>query len=157
MKLVAWRIVQSRHAQVAFDGEGARLYGGRWNHRGTPMVYTAGSVSLAALEMLAHLEAHQLLNDYVCIPITFEEDFCRKLDLDSLPDDWRVDPTPSAAKDVGSQWARDLSSAVLAVPSALVPLEMNFLINPHHSDFSKLEIGDAQAFQYDPRLIKRES
>lgn len=120
------------------------------------MVYTAGSVSLAALEMLAHLEAHQLLNDYVCIPITFEENFCRKLDLESLPDDWRVDPAPSSTKDVGAKWARDLSSAVLAVPSVLVPLEMNFLINPHHPDFEKLEVGDAQTFNYDERLIKRD-
>ncbi len=157
MKWVAWRIIQARHVDVAFTGDGARLYGGWWNHKGTLMVYAAGSVSLAALEMLAHLETHQLLNDYVCIPVTFDEAFCRKIDLASLPDDWRLDPVPSSTKDVGTQWTRDLSSAVLAVPSALVPLEMNFLINPRHPDFEKLDVGDSQAFQYDPRLIKRDS
>lgn len=154
--LVAWQIVQARHADVAFTGEGARLYGGRWNHKGTMMVYTAGSVSLAALEMLAHLETHQLLNDYVCLPISFDETLCYKLDLDNLPDDWRSDPAPASTRDIGTQWVRGLSSVVLAVPSALVPLEMNFLINPQHPDFDKLDMGDAQAFQYDPRLIKRD-
>lgn len=152
--LVVWRIVQARHAERALTGEGARLYGGRWNHKGTPLIYTAESLSLAALEMLAHLESHHLLQKYVCIPISFDDALCRKINLDSLPEDWRSDPAPVSTKNVGTKWVQDLSSVVLAVPSVLVPLEFNFLINPNHPQIDALEVGDIQAFQYDPRLIK---
>ena len=120
------------------------------------MVYTAGSISLAALEMLVHLEAYQLLSVYVCIPVEFDDSLCRRIDLSDVPDDWTSDPAPPSTRDMGTDWARGAASVVLTVPSVLVPLETNFLINPLHPDFSKLAVGAPQPFQYDPRLIKTE-
>lgn len=152
MTLKAWRIIQAHHAKSAFTGEGARRYGGRWNQRGTPMVYIAGSLSLAALEMLVHLEASEVLNTYVCIPVSFSDSLCRK--LDTLPDNWADDPAPSSTKDIGTAWGHNADSVVLAVPSVLIPEETNYLINPLHPDFGKLQIDDPEPFQYDPRLIK---
>jgi RES domain-containing protein len=154
LRLAGWRIVQSRHAKMAFDGEGARRFGGRWNHKGTPVVYTASSMSLAALEMLVHLSAPEILIRYVSIPIEFDDSLCIRLDPKSLPRNWRNSPPLIATRDVGTEWVNNGASAILAVPSAMVPAEWNFLINPKHPDFRKVSIGGQQPFKYDPRLLK---
>ena len=120
------------------------------------MIYTAGSLSLAALEMLVHLEAVQLLNTYICIPVEFSDNLCVHLDPSSLPEDWATDPAPTSTRDIGTTWAQSVHSSVLSVPSALVPLEKNYLLNPLHPDFGKVNIGVPQKFQYDPRLIKKQ-
>jgi RES domain-containing protein len=154
LTLTAWRIVQTQHAERALSGEGARLYGGRWNHKGTPLVYTASSLALAALELLVHLEIAQILEAYVGIAVEFAEEQCHTLAPSRLPADWASFPAPNATREIGTQWARQGHSAVLAVPSVLVPVEMNFLFNPQHPDFVKLKVGKPTAFHFDPRLMK---
>jgi len=153
MTVTAWRIVYVRLAPDAFSGEGARLYGGRWNHRGHDMVYTAGSVSLAALELLVHLETPQLLEAYVQIPASFGSDTCRSLDLDHLPRDWASNPAPDSTKGIGDEWLASGESPVLRVPSVLVPTESVYLINPHHPSFREIHIGEPGSFEFDARLI----
>lgn len=155
MKITAWRIVQAKYFQSAFDGEGAGRFPGRWNHRGTPMVYTAGSLSLAAMEMLVNIEAEQVLNAYMSVPVTFDEELCKRINPQQLPADWASYPISPATRDLGTSWAQSKTSAVLAVPSAVVQIETNFLLNPLHPDFSKIGIGRAEAFAYEPRIIKR--
>ena len=154
MRLTGWRIVQPRRVKMAFDGEGARLYGGRWNHTGTSVIYTASSMSLAVLEMLVHLHAPELLKRYVTISIEFDDSLCIRLDPKSLPRNWRNNPALIATRDIGTDWISKSGSAVLAVPSAVVPAEWNFLLNPKHPDFGKVAIGNPQPFKYDPRLLK---
>jgi RES domain-containing protein len=154
VNITAWRIVQAKFLGSAFDGEGARRFPGRWNHRGTPMIYTAGSLSLAAMEMLVNIDAGQVLNAYMSVPVTFDGDLCRRLDPGQLPADWSSYPIPPATRDIGSAWAQSMKSPVLAVPSAVVRIETNFLLNPLHPDFAKIRIGSAEAFAYDPRLLK---
>ena len=146
--------MQKKHAATAFNGEGARLFGGRWNGKGTPMVYTASTLSLAALEMLVHLESDQILQAYLCIPIEFGAALCQTLAQADLPTDWHVDPIPASTQDLGNRWVISAASVVLAVPSVLVPVEHNFLLNPQHPEFSKIKIGAAEVFHYDPRLLK---
>jgi len=119
------------------------------------MIYTAGSLSLAALEMLAHLEASQLLNDYACVPLSFDAHLCRRLDASRLAPDWRAYPAPISTRDLGTTWAQSAASAVLAVPSALVPAETNYLLNPLHPAFPQVVAGNPEGFRFDPRLIKR--
>ena len=118
------------------------------------MVYTGGSLSLAALELLVHLESFQILKDYVCIPVGFDDSLVRRLDRAQLPADWREDPAPPSTKDIGDSWVASLGSAVFAVPSVIVPEDDNFLLNPAHPGFKSLDIGQPQTFGYDPRLIK---
>ncbi len=154
MTVTAWRIVQARLAGDAFTGEGARLFGGRWNHKGTRMVYTAGSVSLAALELLVHLEAPQLLESFVQIPVEFNERICSILDPASLPADWTDSPAPASTKDLGTEWVGAHETAVLAVPSAIVPTESIFLLNPEHPDFEAMRIGRPGSLKIDARLLK---
>lgn len=152
--ITSWRIVQPRHLPTAFDGLGAGRYPGRWNERGTPIVYTACSLSLAALEMLVHLPGPNILQRYQSIPVSFDEALCRQLSPKDLPPDWAYDPAPLSTRALGTQWIADASSVVLAVPSAVVPIETIFLLNPRHPDFPDLTIGEARHFQFDPRLLK---
>lgn len=154
MTITSWRIVQSRHLLSAFSGEGAKLYPGRWNHRGIPVVYTAGSLSLAAMEMLVHLDSAEILQLYIVVPVTFDKRFCLTLDPTVLPADWTSVAHLPYTRDIGTTWVARNDSVVLGVPSSIVGIETNFLLNPQHPDFHKLEIGSARKFHYDPRLLK---
>ena len=152
MSVVAWRIVKQKHVKDAFSGEGARRYGGRWNSKGTAIVYTAQSQSLAALEIMVHTEFPELLEYYAAIPVTFEEVLIEKLDVSRLPKDWRAYPAARAVRALGDDWIASRNSVVLQVPSVVIPSENNFLLNPAHRDFAKLEIGEAKTFEFDPRF-----
>jgi RES domain-containing protein len=151
----AWRIVKASKAASAFDGEGARLHGGRWNSPGTAMVYGAQHESLAVLEVLVHLQASALLTAYATVPVEFSERAVETVDPATLPRNWRHSPAPSALQALGDQWAAEGRSAVLRVPSAIVPREWNYLLNPAHAGFRRLRIGDPEAFRFDARLRPR--
>ncbi|HWB18350.1 MAG TPA: RES domain-containing protein [Vicinamibacterales bacterium] len=152
MLVTAWRIVKARYADHAFDGEGARLEGGRWNSPGTPMVYTSDSAALAALEMLVHLGRRSVLNAYVLIPCTFDEAIVGRLDEKKLPDDWRSSPAPQALQMLGDDWAKSGRSAVLRVPGVIMAGDSNFLLNPNHPDFQRVRVLRARPFAFDARL-----
>ena len=151
---IARRIVQARVAGRAFTGEGARRYGGRWNSNGVAVVYTAGSTSLAILEVLVHIPTYDILDEYVHIPVEFDNKFVLALNPDELPAKWDKDPSPHANKQIGDSWVGNQRSLILELPSVIVPTEKNFLINPAHPDFSKLKIGEPQRFEFDPRRLK---
>jgi RES domain-containing protein len=140
---------------TAFSGEGARRYPGRWNERGVPVVYTAASLSLAAMEMLVHLGETGALDRYVSIPIHFDSKLCQRLSPSDLPSDWSTAPAPVSTRTLGTRWAQSRASAVLAVPSCLVPIETVFLLNPLHPDFGKIKVGVTCEFRFDERLFKR--
>jgi RES domain-containing protein len=152
LSITAWRIVKAKHAAAAFDGAGARRFGGRWNSRGVPMVYTAGSQSLAVLETLVHLEASDLLRHYRLIPVTCDDRMVRLLDPGTLPSNWNLRPTPASIRAIGDEWVMSGKSVVLQVPSVVVPGESNYLINIAHPDFGKFTIGKPQPYRFDPRL-----
>ena len=148
----AWRIVRSLHFQSAFTGEGAARYGGRWNSRGRPVVYTSWSKSLAALEILVHLNP-PLPFRYVSVQIEFEERLVTRLVSSALPLDWRLEPPPQSTKQVGDAWLRARESAILAVPSVIIPDETNYLLNPGHPEFQDIIFGQPEPFMFDPRLL----
>lgn len=152
--LTVWRLVTARFADSAFSGEGARLYGGRWNRKGVPMVYTAATQSLAMLEMLVQDEP--LRARYVVIPASIPSGLrIDRIVVSELPGDWRSPAGREHLQDLGSDWAKGNSAAVLAVPSAVIPSETNYLLNPSHPSFAKIAIGDAQELITDLRLIRR--
>ena len=151
---VAWRIVQVHLADRAFTGEGSRRYGGRWNSKGFAVVYTSGSISLAILEILVHIPIYDILEEYVHIPVEFDPKLSLALNPAELPANWNKDPSPQTIKQVGDSWVESQESAILEVPSAIVPTEKNFLINPTHPRFGKLKIGKLRKLDVDPRLIK---
>lgn len=150
--LTVWRLVTVRFAKSAFSGEGARLYGGRWNRKGVPLVYTSGSQSLAMLEMLVQDEP--LHARYVMIDAHIPEAVAiDRIKVGDLPADWRDVAAREKLQAIGTKWAVKLDAAVLAVPSAVVPSETNYLLNPLHPDFRKIRIGRPQKLMTDPRLL----
>jgi RES domain-containing protein len=153
VRLSAWRITQRDFAASVFTGEGARLYGGRWNSPGVAIVYTAESRALAALEILVHLESPQLLESYLLFEVTFDESLVQELDRRNLPADWRRSPAPASTRAIGDIWAASADSPILLVPSTLISGEANFLLNPTHPNFAELEISAPEPFTFDPRLV----
>ena len=152
--LVVWRMLTAKFADNAFSGEGARLYGGRWNSKGTPIVYTAGSQSLAVLEMMVQDEP--LRARYLMIPAMLP----RELKIDrvapaQVPADWREPRAREQLQKIGRDWVSRGSSAVLIVPSVVIPSESNYLLNPLHPAFGKIEFGSPETFLSDRRLIRR--
>jgi RES domain-containing protein len=143
--------------QKRFDGEGAYRYGGRWDSRGVRVVYLSSSPALAALEVLVNVADPQLLYTipYVVIPVEFDEAHLSR--PERLPKKWKEDPPPKAAARIGDAWVMSAASLLLEVPSAVVPFENNYLLNPAHPAMGSLHIGDPQGFNFDPRLLRRQS
>jgi RES domain-containing protein len=148
----AWRIVKAKHAATAFSGNGAAKTGGRWNSRGVPVVYASSTKSLAALETLVHLNPPVPFN-YVAFRLQFDDTLIENVPLNRLPADWRVEPPPPSTKAIGDAWLWEVRSAVLALPSVIVPGELNYLLNPAHPAFKRISIGKPERFVFDPRLL----
>lgn len=150
-----WRICAGRHAAKAYTGEGARLYGGRWNEPGVAVIYTAGSLALAALELLVHVEPSELPGNLVAIAADVPSDLTRThVRVTDLPRNWRDYPPPVALQKIGLDWWRAGATAMLDVPSAVIPQERNYLINPTHPDLKRIAVGSPEQFKLDPRLWK---
>src|SRR6266404_7049775 len=148
-RLTAFRLVKRKFAANAFSGEGARLYGGRWNSVGTSRVYTAGALSLAVLEWRVHL-AQWPAPLLAVIEVSFDEALVWT--PGKLPAGWKRYPSSIATARFGDAWIKSQRSAIMRVPSAIVPDEWNYLINPAHPDFAALAIRKAWTFDPDPRL-----
>lgn len=148
----AWRILQENHAAAAFSGDGAAKYGGRWNSKGVAVVYTSGSMSLAALEILVHLNPILYLK-YLAFRVEFDNSLVEKATVGNLPPDWKAEPPAPCSQAIGDQWAREGRTAILEIPSILIPCEPNYLLNPAHPDFGKILIGKPEPFAFDPRLV----
>jgi RES domain-containing protein len=149
-----WRLCKAEHAATAFTGEGAMIYPGRWHHPGTPVVYCSESRALAALEQLVHLHRNQLPPHLVCFAVEIPDGLAMsKVRLRDLPADWRGQPGPRELRDIGTRWTQLDRTVALEVPSAIVPGEHNYLLNPRHRDFGLLAIGDSEPFEFDERLV----
>ena len=146
-----WRLVKERHTATAFSGLGARVAGGRWNHPGDAVVYVSGNLSLAALELFVHIPPRsRTALGLAAIPVEIPEELVSG--PPALPRNWRAQPPPSETKTLGSGWLHSGESCVLRVPSVIVPVEFNFVLNPVHPDFTAIEIGERRPFSFDPRM-----
>ena len=149
--MMAYRITLPQHAPDALSGEGARLYGGRWNPKGWPLVYAAATRSLAVLEML--VQDQPLRNRYSLIPLYLPDDLPQEiLTADKLPHDWRNVAARPRLQAIGRAWLERAESAVLVAPSVVLPQENNYLLNPRHRDFSRLTAGIMEILDTDSRL-----
>ena len=155
--LISYRICKTKYAATWFDGEGAFRFGGRWNSRGTRILYTAGSLSLAALEMLVHLNDEEILLSYSFATAEFDESLILPIkEFRALPANWSDSPAPLEIQRIGDEWARSGASTVLRVPTSVLPIEFNYLINIEHPEFSKIKLGKPQSFTFDKRLYQKE-
>jgi RES domain-containing protein len=151
--ITAWRIVKKRYAAAAFDGEGARQYGGRWNSPGTAVVYLSESRALALLEVLVRLGSRGPLPAYVLVPVSFEAQLVEILAPSSFPENWQHSPPNAATQSIGDIWVSEQRSVVLRVPSVIVPDEYNYLVDPSHPAIDQVNIGPVDELAMDPRLL----
>ena len=149
-----YRIAKDKYAQD-LSGEGARLYGGRWNRKGTSVLYTAGNSSLAMLEKLVHIPPYVFPRDLKITVLEFPDEIdIIQVTLDDLPVDWINRPEHPSILDIGDEFVADATFLGLKVPSAINPIDENVLLNPKHPDFSKVKIIDQLPIVFDKRLLK---
>jgi len=147
--MIAYRISSSKYAGDLSD-KGARLHGGRWNHKLTPCIYTAASRALAILEYSVNVNIDDIPRALSIVSIEIPETNKLILEQRQLPGDWRQ--APASTKDFGTSLLKQNKYLVIQVPSAVVPEEYNYLINPLHPDMSKVRIIEIKDCVYDLRI-----
>jgi RES domain-containing protein len=147
--LKAWRLVHSRWAKTALSGEGAALYPGRWNKTGERMVYLGSSLALAALETLVHLEVDASEEPFTAIELFLPDNLVTK--REHLKRTWKNDL--AYTRNLGSLWLKNAESLALVVPSAVIGIETNLLLNPEHPAISELKEVQRISFEWDTRLF----
>ena len=150
--ITAFRLTKTKHASLAFTGHGARIAGGRWNPPGAAVVYCSASLALAAFETFVHMGDEGRELEFVSFEVQIPPSLVET--LERLPKGWRAATPHDASMRIGAKWVKEQRSAVLCVPSVLVPSEKNYLLNPAHPDFRKVAISRAKKFSFDPRVWK---
>ncbi|HYG37437.1 MAG TPA: RES family NAD+ phosphorylase [Cytophagales bacterium] len=151
--MLVYRISQTKHAgSLTASGIDAR-----WNSLGQKVIYTAGSIALACLENLAHRSGTSLSSGNFSIAIIDIENTIKLSEitvqeLKSFHPEWHKIESYSITQELGDKWLLNQDSAVLKVPSSIIDLEFNYLINPYHSDFGRIKIINVSKFTFDPRL-----
>lgn len=149
----AWRIDREKWSGQSFSGHGAALAGGRWNPPGMRVVYASQHLATAAWEKFVHLP--KPIPDalrFVRFAIWFRGVAIERPSPATLPPDWRSEPVGEGSQEFGAAWLRSGRTAVVAVPCVLLPEEENYLINPSHPEFTRIEIGPPEPFEFGPRL-----
>ncbi len=155
--LSGWRIADpaySRTADEMLSGEGAFLFGGRWNSKGVRVVYMGSSIAQAAMELLVHLGRADVLNTFHKMEVFFDEALVTHISLDDLPADWAAPSMASSVQRVGDDWVADQGSVILQVPSAATQGEYNYLFNPAHPYAGEVKRGGISVFRFDHRVVK---
>ncbi len=153
--MIVYRICSTPYA-YDLNGTGAALYGGRWNPPGLPLLYTAGSISLSYLEYLAH-NIHILTSKAISL-VKISIDINAKIDemdIAALPDNWRaISYIPDTTQKIGVSFITRRESYILKVPSAIVPNEYNYLLNPQHPDHRSTQVTECiDSFEIDKRFL----
>ena len=151
--MLVWRVTREAHAEQPLSGEGARRYGGRWNHIGVAVVYTSQSLSLAVLEYLVNLSITDLPDDLLSVQIEIPNHLPHaEITIKALPDNWRTYPSVEELRDIGTDWVRKAIVPFLVVPSVVIPSELNYLVNPAHPLSRGVENVSVDEFALDTRL-----
>ena len=151
----AWRIVLESEAPLAFSGEGAWRYGGRWNSRNVRVIYVGEHQSTAALEVIVHNKPFSPNERYKAFHLEWSDSLTERFPAKKLPENWRVLPPPRETREIGDRWIGEQRSAVLALPSVISPADTNFLLNPEHPRFKRIRIASPVDYDFDPRLLGR--
>ena len=153
MPFEAYRICNNKYSDD-LSGNGAKIYGGRWNSKGTPVIYLSGSKSLAVLELLVHTSINLLPPNLTLITLTIPEKVkIKEYKIKDLPDNWRIYPSPIQTQIFGDKWLKSNESLILKIPSVIIPSEYNILLNPNHDDIKKIKIVRKERFELDKRLL----
>jgi RES domain-containing protein len=149
-----WRICRKPYVDTALDGIGGMYTSGRWHSKINPIVYTASSAALAALELLVHVDPLTAPADLRLLAIELPDDLSTEvLEPITLPEAWHSVPAPAALQILGSSWLMSGRTAALNVPSAVITVERNFLLNPRHPEVQRVRILSDESFSFDTRLL----
>ena len=147
---ICYRLCKAQYA--AHSGAGSALYPGRWNPEGVPVVYAASSVALAALEVLVHND-NTTPRGYIITEIHVPSAAVETISTALLPRGWNdTKLSPRTLREFGGRWVEEARSAVLEVPSVVVPASSIYVLNPAHPDFSQIRFLPSIPFKFDPRL-----
>lgn len=150
-----YRIVSKQYAN-RLSGEGARLYGGRWNSEGNSLIYAAQTSSLAMLEILVHLNARNVGSNFMLMVIDVPDTLLEKpITLSHLPLDWDKTPHASVTRNLGDAFITSEKKVAISVPSSVNTLECNYLLNDRHPDFYQVKIIRTIAVDFDRRLLDK--
>jgi RES domain-containing protein len=148
---IVYRIIHRKWMDSVLSGEGARIFGGRWNKPGSEVVYTASSRSLATLEMLVHTGSDEIPDERLIASIEIPDHL---IDVVSrLPKGWDDIPPQKASMEYGSLWLKSNGLPALRVPSVVIKDEFNVLIDPMHVDFKSISVVKIESLDLDPRLL----
>lgn len=150
--MILFRFTARKYSHV-LDGDGSRIYGGRWNSPGLPVIYTSTSISLSLLELLIHQVSFEELRTNYLVRIEVPDSYFNNSREITVKKDWREDP--GYTRFIGDSYLREKSSLLLRVPSAIIPDETNVLVNPLHRDMRKVQIRATEPFRFDSRLFKK--
>lgn len=148
--MLLYRFTRSKYA-ADLSGYGAARHGGRWNKKGTAVLYCSETPELALLETLVHLPS-TYVRDMVLITLKVKSDSAEVMNIEDLPADWNSFPAPSRLANFGTDWFNRKSSLMLNVPSSIIPMSRNVLVNVGHPEFKKVAIRDIRPFELDQRL-----
>ena len=148
-----WRLVAAKFSDRIFAGVGAYRYGGRWNSPGRAVVYMSEHLSLCALESLVHMVQMPMMKGFKCVWVDIPDELITQINTKDLPSDWDVVPALRSTKQIGDRWFDKGTNPVLKVPSTVIPIEHNFVVNPSHPEFKSMIIGKIQDFKFDKRLL----
>lgn len=152
--MIVYTLTRKKYASE-LSGVGASKFGNRWNSKGTEILYTSSSRALAMAEVAVHLSFELLPKDYQMLAIEIPSNASIKvLNAGELPSNWHLHPPIPQTQKIGDAFIHQQEYLVLKVPSAVVAGDINFLINPHHSQFSAVKISERSNFPFDTRLFK---
>ncbi len=152
--LEVYRISKTKYAGD-LKGLGAYYVGGRWNSPGHYILYTSSSISLSMLEVLVNFSPATFPEDMSLVTINIQSDSTKQLPLKDLKEEWANLPVDDYSQSIGDEWLQSNESLLLSVPSVINPKEINYLINPLHPEFSKVEIKEIVPRNFESRLINK--
>lgn len=150
--MLVYRICKERYASD-LSGEGAKQYGGRWNKIGVPLVYTSCFASLAVLELMVHFRREEINFPFIITCLEVGANFS-VLDIKVLPSNWQLSSNANLLHNIAQDWISQDKTVALKVPSAILPVEQNVLLNPRHRDFKKIKIKWQRKFYFDERFFE---
>jgi len=149
--MILYRIVNCNYADLT--GTGARLFGGRWSSVGKPAVYLASSRALALLEVLVHLQPLMMPDNYCLVEVEVPDNNVTNVEIEGLPPNWKDLSQPAALKQIGDTFLKKQEHLLMKMPSSIVPMEYNYMLNPLHAAMNKVKILKREPFDFDSRLV----
>ncbi len=147
-----WRICKQKHQSSAFSGIGGLYAPTRWTPQGFKVVYTAQSLALASLEVFVHTESDRI--PLIAIRAFLPNDIAMTIvDINNLPEDWQSTTAYPSLQNIGKQWLQKQETPVLKVPSSIIPVEFNYLLNPQHPNL-QINLEPPLEFKFDARMWK---